>query len=87
MPGLAEELNRLEKSYKQIQQEKENRAAGAKSKLSSHNISERSNSVMAMGSAPVIDIKGKIVSIDDDIIIPKSRAEFDEVTAAMKNKN
>ena len=43
---------------------------------------------MGIGAAaPSIDKKGKIIAIEDDIIVPRSRAEFDEVTAAMKNKN
>lgn len=25
--------------------------------------------------------------LDEDVVVPKSRAEFDEITAAMKNRN
>jgi len=44
VPGLAEELNRLDKHYKQIQYEKDNRAAGAKTKSATNTFSERSDS-------------------------------------------
>ena len=77
VPGLAEELNKLEKSYAQIQLEKDNRAAGLtggrNSKLSNNVFSERSNSVMSKHAT----MNDYLEATD----VPMTRKEFDEVTA------